>query len=711
MKPLRPRLPKPRAALLPAAFLALSAGSALAEMKPTLNFSGVVGLLDMPSGESMTDGVLSITSAHFGPISRTTLSFQITPRLSGSFRYAAVRNYDDVVPAVQPTYYDRSFDVRYQLFFEGEYTPGVVIGMQDFIGTSISSAEYIVATKTFGDRLKVSAGLGWGRLGSYQPIGSIGTRPQEGGGDEAGTVNTGQWFRGDFAPFAGIEWQVNPKLGVKLEYSSDNYDTEADYRQTFERNSPFNFGVEYQATENLRLGAYYMYGSEFGVSAQFTLDPRKSPTGGPLIPGPRPVVERPAPGGAAWSEEWVTDPARKTALRESMSNALRSDRIVLETITLGAREAEVRIRVPNRENAAQIVGRTARAMANNLPASVETFRIVALRDGLALSQVVIRRSDLEALDHAGRQDEIIWGRSQVLSVAGRPSDAALLSPGLYPKFSWGVAPYIRTSLFDPDNPLRADVGFRLQASYDIAPGLVLSGAVSKKVFGNLDSSDRTSDSVLPHVRSDGNIYDREGDPAVEHLTAAWYAKPAENLYSRVTVGYLERMFGGISAELLWKRVDRPYAFGIEVNYVKQRDFDQLFGFQDYDVLTGHVSGYFDLGRGYLAQIDVGRYLAGDIGATLSLDREFANGWRVGAFATFTDVSFDDFGEGSFDKGIRITIPFNWLLGRPTEKAYNPTIRPVSRDGGARLDVDGRLYETVRGYHENGLEDQWGRFWR
>lgn len=260
MKPLRPRLPKLPAALPAAAFLALSSVSAHAEMRPTLNFSGVVGLLDMPTGESMPDGTLSITSAHFGPISRTTMSFQITPRLSGSFRYMAVRNFDDVIPAAQPTYYDRSFDVSYQLLREGPYTPGVVIGMQDFIGTSISSAEYIVATKSIGQRLKVSAGLGWGRLASYQPIGSIGTRPKVGGGKEAGTVHTGQWFRGDFAPFAGIEWQVNPKLGVKLEYSSDNYDTEAGYRKTFERNSPFNFGVEYQATENLRLGAYYMYG-------------------------------------------------------------------------------------------------------------------------------------------------------------------------------------------------------------------------------------------------------------------------------------------------------------------------------------------------------------------------------------------------------------------------------------------------------------------
>ncbi len=76
------------------------------------------------------------------------------------------------------------------------------------------------------------------------------------------------------------------------------------------------------------------------------------------------------------------------------------------------------------------------------------------------------------------------------------------------------------------------------------------------------------------------------------------------------------MFAGISGELLWKPVDSRLALGAEVNYVYQRDFDQLFGLQGYSVVTGHVSAYYDLGNGFEAQLDVGRYLAGDIGGLL-----------------------------------------------------------------------------------------------
>jgi hypothetical protein len=169
------------------------------------------------------------------------------------------------------------------------------------------------------------------------------------------------------------------------------------------------------------------------------------------------------------------------------------------------------------------------------------------------------------------------------------------------------------------------------------------------------------------------------------------------------------MFGGVSGELLWKPVGSRLALGVEANYVKQRAFSGL-GFQDYSVATGHASAYYEFGNGYLGQVDVGRYLAGDIGATVTLAREFENGWKVGGFFTLTDVSSEDFGEGSFDKGINLTIPVNWFLGTPTKQTNSMTIRPIQRDGGQRLEVPGRLYDQVRSGHRNALEQNWSGVW-
>ncbi len=114
-----------------------------------------------------------------------------------------------------------------------------------------------------------------------------------------------------------------------------------------------------------------------------------------------------------------------------------------------------------------------------------------------------------------------------------------------------------------------------------------------------------------------------------------------------------------------------WALGAELNYVLQRDFDKRLGFQDYETATGHASFYYAFANGFHGQIDAGRYLAGDWGATFGVDREFENGWRVGAYFTLTNMPFDEFGEGSFDKGIRLTIPPTSSWASPTARMWQP----------------------------------------
>jgi hypothetical protein len=306
---------------------------------------------------------------------------------------------------------------------------------------------------------------------------------------------------------------------------------------------------------------------------------------------------------------------------------------------------------------------------------------------------------------------------------------AYRDPALYPALSWSLGPYNRLRVFDQNDPFKIDVGIRGTARYELAPGLAIDASVTQKVAGNLD--DRPPIPVrgrLQPVRSAVYFYDRDGTTAIERLQLGWKGKLGRDLYGRVTVGYLERMFGGISTEVLWKPVGSRLALGIEANYVAQRAPDGGFGFtlptelyQDdgaprtgpssYRVATGHVSAYYQLAQGFHVQLDAGRYLAGDIGATLTVEREFANGWKIGAFATKTNVSASDFGSGSFDKGITIEVPFAWVLGKPTRRTTATTLRPFGRDGGARLNVTGRLYEDVRDYQEPQLDLRWGRFWK
>ncbi len=697
-------------------FFSVSATASFAQGRDaaSLNTYGLPGLVDMPSAETLPDATLATSIARFGNTTRTTLTFQLTPKISGSFRYTSLRDFQP--PGYRfDDYFDRSFDLRYQIVEETNALPGVAVGLQDFIGTGLYGGEYLVATKTLAPGLKATAGLGWGRLGSFGSFASTGSRPSELLG-EGGIPTYDRWFRGDVAGFAGVSYAPNDRWNLKLEYSSDNYNDETALAG-FQKKSPWNYGFDYRFKNGGQLSLYHLYGSEIGAQLSFYLNPKTTGVPGGLDAAPLPVSTR-----AAQSVNdlgWTADNTRIANARASLGRLAETEGLEVEALKLEPRRATVRLLNPTYGSPAQAIGRISRAMTRSLPASIEEFVIVPVVRGMPTSAVILKRSDVERHEHDAAS--VMLDKAQIVEgygLAPRPDK------GIYPQFTWGISPYLNFSVFDPDNPARADLGVRASAKLEFSPNIVLSGSLTKKVGGNLDRITRQERSNLPRVRTDRAEYSRQGDPAIEHLQLALYGRPGKNLYSRLTVGYLETMYAGASAEVLWKPVNSRLAFGAELNYVLRRDFDQLFGTQSMTTidpvsgaartipnLNGHVSAYYDFGNGFHGQVDVGRYLAGDYGATVALDREFANGWRVGAYATFTNASFEDFGEGSFDKGIRVVVPISSFTGKPSRNEGDITIQSLTRDGGARLDVRGRLYEDIRDYHEPDIAKSWGRFWR
>ncbi|SNR50176.1 YjbH domain-containing protein [Puniceibacterium sediminis] len=679
--------------------------------RPTLNFMGVPGMIDMPTGHAMADADLAFSVGIFSGTVRNSAYFQITPRLSGVFRYSYIQDFSRDSEA----YYDRSFDLRYLLNPETDLLPAVTVGLQDFGGTGIYAGEYVAATKTFG-RLRATGGIGWGRFGSYNgfsnPLGILGnslkSRPEDSGGiGQTGQLDTGQWFRGDAALFGGLQYQLNDQLVLTAEYSSDAYVAES-ARGLIDLNSPINIGASYRFSNGLDLSAAYLYGSEAAVRLTYTFNPKnpnKRPGGIEAAP---PLVAMRAAGASA-DLGWTQQADGAEILRDNVSEVFANNGLRLDALAVDARSVHVRFRNEQYSNSAQAIGRATRILTQLMPASVETFVLTPVTsDGMPTSRMTLKRSDIEELVHSPDGAWQTLARADISDAY--PPDGIAPTRLAFPDFTWGFGPYLSASYFDPRQPIRLDLGVELNARYELQPGLVFQGGIRHRLTGNQDEAD-PSNSEIRHVRSDFGIYAREGQTALSSLTAAKYFRPGEDLYGRVTVGYLESMYGGVSGELLWKPVASRLAFGVEANYARQRDFDQDFGFQDYEVMTGHLSTYYDAEGGFIYQVDAGRYLAGDWGATLSASREFDNGIRIGAFATFTAVSFDDFGEGSFDKGIQFEIPLSVLTGTLTQRSISRTLRPVQRDGGARLDVSGRLYEGVRDFHQPKLQSEWGRFWR
>ena len=132
-----------------------------------------------------------------------------------------------------------------------------------------------------------------------------------------------------------------------------------------------------------------------------------------------------------------------------------------------------------------------------------------------------------------------------------------------------------------------------------------------------------------------------------------------------------------------------------------------FDLLDFETTVGHVSLYYDAGV-FDIELNAGRFLAGDWGATTTISREFGSGW---GYATLTDVPFSTFGEGSFDKAIYISIPMDWLTSKPTRSQRILTLRPITRDGGANLASARSLNRYIKRSHNASFKREFGRLWK
>ncbi|WP_256370483.1 YjbH domain-containing protein [Roseomonas sp. AR75] len=667
---------------------------------------GGVGLLEMRNARFRPDGTLEAGASLRHQRRLWFVNFQALPWLETTFRIA--ERLDGTTGSGMTT--DRSFDVKIRLVEEDDLWPAVAIGLQDFIGTGIYGGEYIVASKRFGP-LDVTAGMGWGRLGTYNdvqnPLTLISPRFEQRDREvgEGGLLGPGTYFRGeDVSLFGGLEYSLPPlwtPLGsvegirAKVEVSGDALrDERGGYPANVaslagQARSRVNYGVQW-SNGWLDIGAGWLYGTDFVFRLSARFDPANPPEIEQALP----------PAIASRPEATLPDAeeATKAALREAG----------FRPVALRIAGAEARIAVADGpyRTLAQVAGRVMRAAQPFLPAEVQLVVLSWRLAGTEIARLRIPRAAFEAALRGHGSAEELFYVSELGPAAADEFGRMNGGPG----FTWGVEPRVQTILGDPSRTLRWQVaavaGARAEAGY----GFALAGSLSLALMGNLDGG-LPSDSQLPHVRSDYARYAQEGSVAIPALYAERIWAPARDLFARVTAGILEPMYSGVSAELLWRPYDKPYALGVDIAQVVQRDYDGGFGTLGYNVTTGQVSLYTDLPwYGLYTVLRAGRYLAGDWGGTIEIGRRFDSGIEVGGFATFTDVPFATFGEGSFDRGIYVRVPLD-LFGIATRNIASALIRGVQRDGGQRLAVDNPLWEITRPGRERALEEGYRGFLR
>jgi hypothetical protein len=383
------------------------------------------------------------------------------------------------------------------------------------------------------------------------------------------------------------------------------------------------------------------------------------------------------------------------AVRKFQADA-RKQGIEILAVSFSEFEATVYYSNYHYQDEADAIQRLTRLLMADAPPSVEKFRLVAVQSSIPQQEYHILRAPAERAMTNEMENGSVF--TSPVDIASPPLYNPILSAETrqsFPRFDWSVYPQFRQQFFDPSNPVGIQVVGALEASVELSPGLSIWGQVEGSAFDTF-STNRKSDSLLPHVRTDFVNYFTEGKNGIGALQVNYRTRLTPQFYATVRAGILESMFTGAGGEVLYRPDGGRWAIGADLYEVWQRNFDRLFGLQNYRVTTGHVSLYwaspfYDLDF----QVRAGQYLAGDRGLTLQITRRFSTGVEVGAFFTKTNVSSQTFGEGSFDKGIVIRIPLGWVAPINTQNAIAMDLRPVQRDGGQTLLGDATLYSETR----------------
>ncbi|NUT76679.1 YjbH domain-containing protein [Pseudomonas sp. C1C7] len=670
-----------------AAVLLLPCGLAHGEPRITQNDFGGAGLLQTPTARMAPAGELSLNANRTDPYSRYSVSLQPFEWLEGSFRYTAITNrpYGPESLSGSQSYKDKAVDIKARLWEETHWAPEVALGFRDIGGTGLFSSEYFVASKRY-ENLDFSAGIAWGYLGNRgdfeNPLASLDdrfeTRPDSEG---TGDVNAGSYFRGSPSFFGGVSYQTPwDRLSLKLEYEGNDYKHEPK-DNVIKQDSPINLGAVFKLTDSVDLSAAWERGNTamFGVTFHTNFASRKAPV--KTYDPPAEPLPAKAPSTPADQVDWAN-----VSQRLQQNAGYKVERISQrgpELIVYGEQSRYF--------HSAKAVGRASRILDNSVNDDIDWFTVVNKRYDLPLEETSVPRQTFREVINNEEPLQSLH-RTTEINAAVPHNEKTLYTQAPQP-FSYGVGLGFKQNVGGPDGLLyqfTADA----DAEYRFTRNTWWNGLLSANLANNFDKFTYDAPSNLPRVRTDLRQYLTTSETTMPLFQVTHAQQLDKDLYGMVYGGYLESMFAGVGGELLFRPTGARWSLGADLNYVRQRDFDQGFALRDYSVVTGHITGYTDLPFDTLAAVSVGRYLAGDWGGTLDISREFSNGVRFGAWATITTVTGAEYGEGSFDKGIYLSIPFDEIMSMSTMRRANLVWSPLTRDGGARLNRSFQLHSMT-----------------
>ena len=615
------------------------------------NNHGVIGLVNMPSARLFNESSYGITIYDGTPDKKITMTSSPYDWLEASFFYTNIQGvpycsqpFDKVC---QQDVKDKGFNIKLRIKEEGAL-PAIAIGVNDIAGTGLYSSEYIVASYGL-NKADFHFGIGWGNLNGSKrsfknPLSYISDKFNNRPFDiqnNGGQFQPGRYFSGKTAsPFFGLSYAFSNKILLKIEHDATLTTSYIPYENPKEE---FSFGIEYAVADNFSIGFASERGNYNSIKFIYKNNPKESKRAYKYEP-------------AETKNEWD----KYTKLKANLEN----NGIGVNKIIEGSK----------------YIGLELTQFAHpNLNIIEEIIASAKLDSGITKEiKKDIRIADLKAISEF---DSELLKSSNIIYERKRESN-----------FNTDTKLAIRPFLASREEFFKGALMLENNSEYIIKDNFFFTSNLKYSIADNFDDLIYPPVDTYPaQVRSDIKEYLRNFDRGIIIGRAQfdYHITPKKNNHIMLTMGVLEDMFSGYGFEYLFFKEDTNYAYGFEAFNVIKRDYKMKFGTLDYRNTVGSVNFYY---RNYNfvpfdAKFSYGEYLAGDKGFTFELSRSFLNGVKFGVFASFTDVSAEQFGEGSFDKGIYFNIPIAGSL-------INYSWRPLTKDPGAKLNRKQTLHDLL-----------------
>ncbi|MFT5925197.1 MAG: hypothetical protein ACI9LE_002202 [Paraglaciecola sp.] len=656
----------------------------------SLMVHGGTGLIQTPTSRMLADGDLRVSYTDNDQYRFWSATLQLFPWLQSTVRYTDVRTrlYSPFPTfSGDQTLKDKGIDIKLRLLKESYYLPELSIGFRDFGGTGFFESEFIGVSKQVGN-FDFHLNMGWGYLGTMGNTSnpfcnlrdSFCDRP---GGFTGlgGKIDYQRFFKGPASIFGGLEYQTPwAPLRLKIEYEGNNYLN--DRAGPLKQDSNWNIGAAY-SWNNFDFSLNFQRGNTvgFGINYNFNLHTASQIK---VDTSPRELLPQKQNN---FSMKQIDRTRLTQDLFYQAGFAVSTSHLSETDVTLYGQQLNYR----NEDEAIERVGRI---MAFELPDTVKTYRIVNTVGAIPLLETVIDADKFKKQARYQTLDPDIKSTYQRTGLSTTTLDR--YAPTNASGFFTGIEAFWVQTFGNPEAFYLYQAGVLINGGYSFDGKTSFIGTVKANLFENYDKFNFTTDkapSSLPRVRTNVREYVSNRDVTMQNLMLHWNDRIAPDLYAQVYGGYLETMYGGVGAELLYRPVDSNLSFGFDINYVKQRSYENDIEFFDYKVLTGHANIYWQptFLKDTLLTIKAGRYLAKDKGVTIDFAKRFDSGIIVGAYASITNVSSEEYGEGSFTKGFYLTMPFDLFSLKPSKGSGKIPWIPISRDGGQSLNRPIELY--------------------